>query len=225
VTRNWLRRLWYDINYLATMAAYVSGWSFRFQGGHHVPRSGPVLLLGNHQSFLDPVAIGLAASNRRVWFLARKTLFANPIFGAYLRSVSVVGVDQEGIAKEGLQVVLELLGQGDPVLMFPEGERSETGKMLPLKPGITLLLKKSEAPVVPVGIAGAFEAYPRSALLPRLSPFFLPATNAGVAVSIGPVIDRRRYEGKSREEVLDVLHQEIAVQFRRAEQLRRKATR
>src|SRR5947209_4593098 len=137
------------------MVAYLLGWSHRFQGGHHVPPTGPVLMLANHQSFLDPVAIGLATSNRRVWFMARKTLFANPLFGAYLRSVRVVPVDQEGIAKEGLQIVLELLGRGAAVVIFPEGERSESGKMVPLKPGITLLLRRSEVPVLPVGIAGA----------------------------------------------------------------------
>jgi 1-acyl-sn-glycerol-3-phosphate acyltransferase len=222
---NWLSRLWYDFNYSVTMAAYTFGWSLRFEGGRHVPRRGPVLLLANHQSFLDPVAIGLSASSRRVWFLARKTLFRNPLFGAYLRSVNVVPVDQEGIAKEGLQIVLDLLDKGDPVLIFPEGERSATGAMVPLKPGITLLLKKSDAPVVPVGIAGAFEAFPRQAKLPRLAPIFLPASDAAVAVSIGPVIDRNRYKGRSREEVLDLVFQEIAACRRRAEHLRRKPRR
>src|SRR5262249_35905275 len=147
------------------------------------------------------------------------------LWARLLRSYHGVPVDQEGIAKEGLQIVLDLLSRGQAVLIFPEGERSLKGPMQPFKPGITLLLKKSDAPVVPIGIAGAFEAFPRSAKLPRLAPFFLPATNAGVAVSIGPVIDPARYKGKPREEVLGVLFGEIAAQQQRAERLRRKPGR
>jgi 1-acyl-sn-glycerol-3-phosphate acyltransferase len=221
---DWLSRLWYDANYSAMMAIATLGWSLRFEGSRHVPRRGPVLLLANHQSFLDPPAVGLPISHRRVWFLARRTLFKG-VFGDYLRSLNAVPVDQEGIAKEGLQIVLDLLGRGQAVIIFPEGERSEKGPMQPLKPGITLLLKKSDAPVVPIGIAGAFEAFPRHARLPRFAPFFLPASDAAIGVAVGPVIDPGRYKGKPREEVLAVLYGEIEAQYRRAECLRRKPRR
>ena len=60
---------------------------------------------------------------------------------------------QEGVAKEGLKTILGLLGQGRAVLVFPEGERTVTGQMSPLKPGVQLLIKRTRAPVIPVGIA------------------------------------------------------------------------
>jgi 1-acyl-sn-glycerol-3-phosphate acyltransferase len=221
----WLFRLWYDLNYSWMMAVFTFGWSLRFEGAGHIPRRGPVLLLANHQSFLDPPLVGVAISTRRMWALARKNLFRNRLFGGYLASVGGVPVDQDGVAKEGLQIVLDLLARDQAVLIFPEGERTWNGSMQPLKPGITLLLKRSNAPVVPVGIAGAFEALPRTSAWPHLAPLLLPAGLAGVAVSVGPVIDRSRYQGKGREEVLGVLFEAIAAQQRRAERLRRKPRR
>jgi 1-acyl-sn-glycerol-3-phosphate acyltransferase len=219
---DWLSRLWYGSNKCWVMAAFSLGFSARFEGGRNVPRQGPALLIANHQSFLDPLAIGLCAP-RQLCFLARKTLFTNPQFGGYLRSVGCVAVDQEGFAREGLKTTLALLKEGKAVLVFPEGERTPTGKMLPFKPGVHLLMKRSAVPVVPVGIAGAFDAYPRMNLLPRLSPLFLPATHATVAVSIGCPLNPHRYVDWSREQVLDELFQKVREQQLRAERLRRKA--
>src|SRR5262245_12817842 len=127
-----------------------------------MPATGPVLLIANHESFLDPLAVGLAV-RRKVHYMARTTLFKPALFGKYLRSVGCVPVDQEGVAKEGLKTSLELLNAGKPLLIFPEGERSWQGTMQAFKPGILLLIKKAPVPIVPVGIAGAYEAYPRGA--------------------------------------------------------------
>jgi 1-acyl-sn-glycerol-3-phosphate acyltransferase len=217
----WLSRLWYEANRCWVMAAFTLGFSVRFQGGGNVPRLGPALLIANHQSFLDPLAIGLATP-RQLCFLARKTLFNNPQFGVYLRSTGCVAVDQEGFAREGLKTTLALLKDGKAVLVFPEGERTPTGKMLPFKPGVHLLMKRSAVPVVPVGIAGAFEAYPRMHLLPRLSPLFMPAAHATVAVSIGRALNPRCYVDWPRERVLEELFEKVQEQQLRAEALRRK---
>src|SRR5207249_4418582 len=77
----WGSWLWYETAYAISMSVYILGFSFRWEGGRHVPRRGPALLVANHQSFLDPVAIGLAA-RRHLCYLARKTLFRNRFFGA-----------------------------------------------------------------------------------------------------------------------------------------------
>jgi 1-acyl-sn-glycerol-3-phosphate acyltransferase len=159
---DWRSALWYEANFCAVYTAYTLGLSFRSEGSQHMPRRGPVLLVANHESFLDPLAVGVAV-RRRISYLARKTLFKNPLFGAYLKSVGCVPVDQEGVAKEGLKTSLERLANGDALLVFPEGERTLTGEMLPFKPGIYLLVKRANVPIVPVGVAGAYEAYPRRA--------------------------------------------------------------
>jgi 1-acyl-sn-glycerol-3-phosphate acyltransferase len=218
--RDWRSFLWYEANYWATWAAFTLGFSFRSQGSRHVPRRGPVLLVANHESFLDPLAVGLAV-RRHIRYLARKTLFRPEFFGKYLRSVGCVPVDQEGIAKEGIRTCLDLLQAGEAILVFPEGERTLTGEMLPFKPGVSLLLKKAQVPVLPIGVAGAYEAYPRTARVPRLSPLFWPATGAAVAVSIGKPIPPDHYRAVPREEILQDLFRAVQAEVKQAERLRR----
>src|SRR5262245_43311184 len=183
---SYFNAIFYEFVRAHAMATYTLGFSFRFEGGRNIPRQGPALLIANHESFLDPVAIGLT-THRHLHYLARKTLFVGT-FGSFLRRVNCVPVDQEGVAKEGLRTIIELLGQGKAVLVFPEGERTETGKILEFKPGIQLIIRKTRAPIVPVGIAGAYDAFPRSKALPSLSPLFMPATKGAFAVSVGKLL-------------------------------------
>jgi len=213
---------WYEGCYWATMTVMTLGFSLRIEGRRHVPRRGPVLILANHESFLDPIVLGVAIP-RHVQQLARKTLFRNRFFGALLRSLHAFPVDQEGVAKEGLRKVLDFLRAGEAVVVFPEGERSFTGQIQPFKPGIHLLLRRAQVPVIPVGVAGAFEALPRTARLPRLSPLFLPATGTDVVVSIGRPVLPQRYTGLDREQLLSELFREVQAVQARAERLRRKA--
>jgi 1-acyl-sn-glycerol-3-phosphate acyltransferase len=114
------------------------------------------------------------------------------------------------------------LGAGHPVLVFPEGERSPDGRMQALRPGIALLMKRVRAPIVPVGIAGTYDAWPRWRRLPIPSPLFLAPTRRTVAVVYGPLRDPATLEGLSREKMLAVLHDDIAAARDRAEALRRK---
>jgi 1-acyl-sn-glycerol-3-phosphate acyltransferase len=216
-----LSNAWYDLTYLATMTGLSWAFSLRTEGWRNVPATGPALLLANHQSFLDPPTIGVAA-RRRVNFLARKTLFNNPVFGRLISSLRATPIDQEGFARDGLKTILEQLKKGEAVLVFPEGERTPHGEMLPLKPGITLLLKRVETPIVPIGIAGAYDAFPRWRPYPVPSPLFWPANKGAVAVSIGKPLDSKVYAGMEREQALAALFTELQKQQQQAEKLRRK---
>jgi len=217
----WLSTTWYEVCRCHIMAGLTLGFSLRFEGGRNIPAEGPALLIANHESFLDPIAVGLTTT-RQLCYLARKTLFTSPLFGGFLRSVGCVPVDQEGVAKDGLKAVLDLLSQGRAVLVFPEGERTITGQMNPLKPGIQLLIKRTKAPIVPVGIAGAFDAFPRSRKFPRFSPLFMPAGRGTMAVSVGAPLDARHYLELPRDKLLVELQQAIQARKDRAERLRRK---
>ena len=133
-------------------------------------------------------------------------------------------VDQEGFAREGLKAMIELLGKGWPVLIFPEGERSMDGVMQPFRPGVHLILKKTHAPVVPCGIAGAFEALPRSRHppIPGHSPLFLPPGDCTLAVSIGKPLDGARFAKMPREAAVAELFEEVRKVQEHAERLRRR---
>lgn len=218
---SWQSELWYNFNFCTVWTAYTLGFSYRSIGSHHMPREGPVLVIANHESFLDPLAVGLA-TRRRLHYLARKTLFKNPLFGNYLRSVGCVPVDQDGVAKEGLKTSIELLQAGKAMLIFPEGERSWKGQLAPFKPGLLLIMRKARVPVVPVGIAGAYEAYPRGAAVPKFSPLLWTGTGRAIAASVGKPIAPERLDGLSREQTLDMLFNEVQTQVANAEKVVRK---
>lgn len=210
----------YETGYWLSKTLLTWGFHYRYEGSQDFPRSGPVLVLANHQSFFDPPIVGCAI-RRHTCFLARKTLFRG-LFGRLISRLNTVPVDQEGVAKEGLKGILEQLKAGQVVLVFPEGERTPTGEVQPLKPGIMLLMKRIEAPIVPVGVAGAFDALPRTRKWPKLSPFFLPTTGADIAVSYGKPIPSQHYRDVPREQALAELRQELIRAKERAERLRRK---
>ena len=217
----WQSELWYRLNFSWVWMTYTLGFSFRSRGFYHMPKTGPVLILANHESYLDPLGVGLAV-RRRIWYLARKPLFKPPVLGPFLKSVGCVPVDQHGVAKEGLKTCIDLLQAGKPLLVFPEGRRSADGQMQEFKAGISLILKRAPVPIVPVGIAGAFEAFPMHATVPKFGPIFWPYNGASVAASVGKPIYPERYQSMDREEMLQFLFDAIAVEIAQAERLKRK---
>jgi 1-acyl-sn-glycerol-3-phosphate acyltransferase len=213
-------RLWYNTADLASFVLFTFGFSFRRSGFGNIPRTGPVLVVSNHQSMFDPMMMGVA-SRRYLTFLARSTLFTVPILGPVIRSLNSVPIDRN-VGKDGIQAVLDALAKGRAVLVFPEGERTHTGAVEPLKPGISLLIKRVACPIVPVGVAGCFEAWSRFHKWPNFSPLFLPPRPSTIAMAIGKPIDPERYKGKDRAWVLEDLRNELVKQHAAAERLRRK---
>ena len=129
---------------------------------------GPVILAANHQSFLDPPAAG-SASDRAIYFLARRTLLDGPIFGWLLPKLNVIPVDSEGGKdRTALKALIRILKAGEGTLVFPEGQRTPDGHLQPALPGVGLVIAKTLAPVVPMRIFGVFEAWPLHKKWPRL---------------------------------------------------------
>jgi 1-acyl-sn-glycerol-3-phosphate acyltransferase len=213
----------YSATYWAAVTGFTLGWSFRAVGRRHLPPRGPVLIASNHQSFLDPVLIG-AAANRRLTYLARSTLFDQPLLAPVIRYFDAVPIDR-GFGKEGLQTVLGELARGKAVLMFPEGERTHDGTLQPLKPGVSLLVKRVRCPIVPAAVAGVFDAWPRHRPLPRLDPLGFPSQGRSIAVAFGPAISPARYHGMDRDVILADLLDHIRQTHQAAERIRRKSSR
>src|SRR5262249_38436934 len=217
----WLKDIWYGIAWFTNFVVLSLFWSYRSQGWRKIPASGPVLIIANHQSFFDPVLCGTAA-RRRFFFLARKTLFRNRLFAALINSYDAVPIDQDGVGKEGIRGVLAQLAKGRAVVVYPEGERTGNGVMQQLKPGIVLLIKRVQAPIIPLGIAGAYHAWPRDNMLPTPAPLFLPPGRGTIAVAIGEALDGRRFADMPREQILSELTVELQKAEQQAEKLRRK---
>ena len=119
-------------------------FGLRCLGRNSIPQSGGVLVCANHQSVLDPVLVGLAC-NRRMNYLARRTLFKKRAFGWFIRFLDAIPIDREGGGLEGLKETLRRLKRGEMVLIFPEGTRTHDGEVLPLKTGFYAVAKRSGA--------------------------------------------------------------------------------
>jgi 1-acyl-sn-glycerol-3-phosphate acyltransferase len=218
---DWLSYLLYEQIRCGLMAGLTLGFSLRTEGVGHVPKKGPVLLIANHQSYLDPALVAMA-SRRHLCFLARKSLFRHRLVGWFLRHLNAVPLDREGVGIEGLRTALHQLQGGRAVVVFPEGHRSEDGALQPLKPGVQLLIKRVEAPIVPVGLAGTYDAWPRWSPLPVPAPLFWPAGTGTLAVSVGKPFLSRGLRDLPRERLLAVLFEELRKVHARAERIRRK---
>jgi 1-acyl-sn-glycerol-3-phosphate acyltransferase len=130
-----------------------------------VPASGPVLFVSNHQSFFDPILVGYGMP-REVDYMARDTLFNNRIFGRIIRSFNAFPVKRGEADLAAIRETLRRLRDQRAVLLFPEGTRSLDGRISEFKPGLALLARKANCPIVPVIVDGAYDAWPRSSPVP-----------------------------------------------------------
>ena len=140
----------------------------RVRNQKNVPATGPVLIAANHQSFLDPPAIGCRVLQRQIDFVARSGLFGQEHFGGLLRFLNSIPVAEEGPDGAAIKEIIRRLRLGRCVMIFPEGSRTPDGEIQPFKRGVALLVKRAKCPVVPVAIEGAFAAWPRDRKWPRV---------------------------------------------------------
>lgn len=159
-------RSWYRFCRFLCQLSFLALFRGRTFGVRYVPRTGGVLLVCNHQSFLDPVLATLALP-RECHYMARDTLFANPRFRKLIESLNAFPV-KRGTADVGaIKETLKRLKSGGLVTVFPEATRTPDGSVQPMQPGVVLLARKARVPIVPTMILGAFEAWPRQAKLPH----------------------------------------------------------
>jgi len=150
---------YYGLGYNLTRLLARLFFQFRILHRERMIQSGPVILAMNHQSFLDPPLAGTAC-DRAIYFLARRSLLDSPVFGWLLPKLNVIPVNQKGIDRNALKVLIRIIREGNCALVFPEGSRTTDGKLQPAQAGVGLVIAKTLAPVVPLRIFGAFDAWP-----------------------------------------------------------------
>lgn len=161
-------RGWYRFGYKLSWFLARLLFSFKVTGREKIPNKGGCILAMNHESYLDPPLAGICC-RRAIYFLARKTLLEWPVLGPIFPKVNVVPVDQDRADMSALKTIIKLVKSGECTIVFPEGARTLDGKLQPAQPGLGLVIAKTLAPVVPMRIFGAHEAFPRGGK-PRLRP-------------------------------------------------------
>ena len=173
----------------------MSFFRVRSYGRDNIPKTGPFVLISNHQSYLDPMLCDIPLK-RRVNFLARESLFHHWLFGRMITSVGTIPVKLGEADISAMRKVIDVLKQGRGVALFPEGTRSHDGKITPFKPGFGLLCRRGGAAVVPVVIDGAFECWPRHKKL---------FSHGSIVVTYGKAISAEKAKKMGDEKLAEVL--------------------
>lgn len=165
---------------------------WKVEGREYVPPRGPLLVVSNHQSNMDPPILS-ASMPRRVTFMAKRGLFHNPVASHLLKAYGAFPLNQNGGDLAAIQRSIQLLSQDAAMAIFPEGTRS-SGAMRRAIPGIAMVALRSGAPILPVGITGT----------ERIGPIWQVAIPRGeFRVRIGQPFSIPPIEGRLRREQLE----------------------
>lgn len=209
--RTWFQRFFYQAVRLSTLAVFTIFLRLRSRGLERIPQTGPVLICPNHQSHLDPMILG-CLSPRRMNFLAKKQLFRFPPLRWLISTLDSIPIDREGMSAGAIKECLKRMRRGEMLLMFPEGTRTPDGEMKTTLPGFVALVKRTGATVLPVGIDGAWDVWPRHRSFPLPGP--------KVRVFIGEPIAPESYQAIEDRELVTLLDTRIRECIEEARKMR-----
>jgi len=218
----WLTEIFFFLLGRVLYLVALDLFHLKVKGLENLPAKGPFLLCSNHQSYIDPVVMGSVLP----WRLFRNTfaLGTSDIFGQGLmrrlaRWIRIVVLDPDANLIPAMRAGAYGLRQGSVLVLYPEGERSDTGKPRVFRKGAAILSIHEQAPIVPVAIEGFYDAWPRHQKWPKLANLRLvfgkpivppPVSEASEATYekltadlkervVGMWQELRRAEGKSTE--------------------------
>ncbi|PKM95061.1 MAG: 1-acyl-sn-glycerol-3-phosphate acyltransferase [Firmicutes bacterium HGW-Firmicutes-1] len=146
--------------FIAILSIKISGAKLEMKGLDHIPKNQAVLYVGNHRSMFD-ILLLMKLIRTPLIFVGKKSVMKWPVISWWMRAQKTLFIDRDNL-REGLKVIIkgiELLKDGDSIVIFPEGTRSKTDEMLPFKKGSFKLATKSGVPVIPFAIKGTDDVF------------------------------------------------------------------
>ena len=201
----------------ALLVPWIRIWfKSHIEGAEHIPASGPAIVAANHISYFDPFAVGCAIhrNGRRPRFLGKAELFRYPVIGWVLRTGRQIRVERgTRSAPQSLDHAEEALGQGEVLVIFPEGTTTTAPDLAPLKPrsGVARLALKTGLPVIPCATWGGQFFWTKHLGIK-------PAPGKDIWVRFGPPVSFKEYQGREEDpaawrEVSAKIMDEIAIQL------------
>lgn len=145
---------------------FKSCFGLRVYGLEHF-RPGAAVIAANHTSFYDPPVLSISCPEE-VHFLAKGSLFKIPLFGRFIRMLNAHPVVRGASDAQTFRQMLALLSEQKKLILFPEGQRSADGQILPLERGLAFLVQKAQCRVIPAYIQGSYEAWPLRQKWPKI---------------------------------------------------------
>lgn len=209
---------------LAPVVFGVSATPWRVSRHHieRIPATGPVIVAPTHRSMLDTTwMVGVA--KRRLRFMGKASFFSVPGVSHAFRALGAYSVNRDGSDREALKISMDLLAQGEALVIYPEGGRRSGPEIGELQPGAAYLSIRAQVPIVPVAIAGSEETFRSRPQGRRLVPGF----GRGV-ILVGEPITPPAMEGRIAkraqiDELSAQLRQGLQVVFDEANALRTRA--
>ncbi len=147
-------------------------------GREHIPATGAFVLAPVHRSYPD-TPIASCVTRRRMMYMGKDTMWKNRQLGWVISALGAFPVTRGTADREALRRAIEVLDRGEPLVLFPEGERKQGPTVQPLFDGAVFIAIKAGVPIVPVGIGGS------ERVMPKKAKFVYPRK---VHVEIGPPI-------------------------------------
>jgi len=200
--------LYWMANRMALLGVRLAGVKVEIRGREHLQPGQNYIFMSNHVSNLDPPIL-IPIIPGRCSVLVKKELFRIPILGAGMRVADLVPVDRSNreAAIESVNAAVRVLERGLHMVIFPEGTRSEDGRLLPFKKGPFHLAMESGVPVIPVTLLGTFESWPKTrfGLRPRTA-----------TVLFHPPLDPRTYHDRDSlmQAVSETIESELPAERR-----------
>jgi 1-acyl-sn-glycerol-3-phosphate acyltransferase len=184
----------------------------RVEGRENVPRSGGFVLAPVHRSYID-TPISAAVTRRRLRYMAKDSMWSNRTFGWLISSVGGFPVSRGTTDIEALKRCFLLLKQGEPIVMFPEGERKSGPIVQTLFEGAAYVAARGNVPIIPVGIGGSEAVMPKGA-----RRIHLHRVRVIVGTPLYPIVgDNGRAPRSEVKRLTAELHDELQRLFDRAQ--------
>jgi len=152
---------------------FAADWfHFKVRGLENLPPKGPFLLCSNHQSYIDPILLGAALPwriFRDVFELGTSEIFGQGFMRHLARWARVIVLDPDANLVPALRAGAFGLKHGRVLMLYPEGERTNTGELTVFRKGAAILSVHTQAPIVPIAINGFYDAWPRHKKYPKLA--------------------------------------------------------
>lgn len=193
----------------AIVVGFIVAWTrTRVIGKHNVPRSGAFVLAPVHRSYVD-TPLAATVTRRRLRFMGKDSMWKLAWFGRIITALGAFPVTRGTVDREAMRRCIEVLQSGEPLVLFPEGERKSGPIVQPLFDGVAYIAVKAGVPIVPVGIGGSERVNAKG------SRMLYPRT---CVVVVGePMVAERDADGRVRrsavKDLTDKLHAELQRLF------------